>query len=100
MGVELKEPLGKGNFGQVWKGILEGQEVAVKLLQKRGAIRELIQEMSLMGYLLFLIFQMVETYSYRGVKHANIIEYKKFIPDCNAIGKEYSFTELEVVINF
>jgi hypothetical protein len=50
--VELKEPLGKGNFGQVWKGILEGQEVAVKLLQKRGAIRELIQEMSLMGYLL------------------------------------------------
>ena len=50
-GVSLVEMLGKGAFGEVWKGEMNDKKVAIKFLQGAGDddIKELIEETSLLG---------------------------------------------------
>jgi len=51
--LQLKEPIGKGEFGDVMLGILRGEKVAVKVLKDSSeAAQKFLAEASLMTYVL------------------------------------------------
>ena len=51
-GIEIKEskPIGKGNFGEVWKGFKKEKPVAIKILQSNNnqATKELLKEVAIL----------------------------------------------------
>lgn len=49
-GVEVKEILGEGKFGQVFLGIWEGTEVALKKLKGRESLSDFNQEAAILLY--------------------------------------------------
>jgi hypothetical protein len=55
-GISLVQKLGSGQFGDVWKGTQKNKSIAVKFLQKASekALEELIEELSLLGYVKFI----------------------------------------------
>jgi hypothetical protein len=50
--IQLQKWIGKGAFGDVWKGNILSTPVAVKFLQRagKGDVAELLEETSLLGY--------------------------------------------------
>lgn len=51
-GIEIKEinPIGKGNFGEVWKGFKKEKPVAIKILHSNNdqATKELLKEVAIL----------------------------------------------------
>lgn len=53
--LEIRENIGKGEFGDVMLGILNGQRVAVKMLKDSEAANKFLAEASLMTYVFMQI---------------------------------------------
>lgn len=52
--LEIRENIGKGEFGDVMLGILKGQRVAVKMLKDSEAANKFLAEASLMTYVFMI----------------------------------------------
>lgn len=50
--LQLRESIGKGEFGDVMLGILRGDKVAVKMLKDSGAAQKFLAEASVMTLVL------------------------------------------------
>jgi hypothetical protein len=40
-GISIGKLLGRGNFGGVWSGILDGRDVAIKFVEEGGFLKEI-----------------------------------------------------------
>jgi len=73
-GIELKERIIRGNYSEVWRGVLEGKDsVTIKFFTK-DAMSNAMRELSFLG----------------GVTHQNIIKYRKFVFEESAIVMDYA----------
>lgn len=51
--LQLRESIGKGEFGDVMLGILRNEKVAVKMLKDEGAVQKFLTEASVMTLVFF-----------------------------------------------